>query len=137
MTNEVTTTTASVRDFACSCGTENQKRMADLTEWTLQQIRYTSEYREKHPEYQKWVLTVVIAELAARYGAYIVGIPTDPGGWSAIQAKAEAGEWTRESYSTWVECDHIEEGIYLTLQKFAEKFPKGNNKSEEEVDSED
>jgi hypothetical protein len=119
------------RGFACNCGDEAKANLEEMKEVVLQLLKVSSEWRIKYSHY---LLDMLVKDLSARFGAEIVGIPTDPGGWSAVEAEVvfDAEYVVVKDFSTVIECDRIEDGILLTLLAFYDRFPDGNFKPEED-----
>lgn len=101
-------------DFACSCSDEGKARCAKVLAWAQR-------WAEATPEN---FLTRAIYELNWRWNASITDIANDM--WSAIvTVKPEIG--TSAEWSTYIQCDRLEDGLAFTLRAYYDKYGKGND----------
>ena len=103
-------------DFACSCDDEYKQECAEIKKWAIDFLN------SKHTDYivdDSNLLSQVVYYLSWYYQANITGIPNDPGGWSAVTAESY-GE--TDNIKTYIECDHVEDGIVFTLKAFYDYY---------------
>lgn len=65
------------------------------------------------PEEDRFLLTGIVYYLSGYYNAEVTAIHNDPGGWSGIAAESRKN--SKNHFKTWIECDLIEDGFYLTF----------------------
>lgn len=102
------TGTEKLSKFACSCGDDQKKLMADLHEW----VKAT--YFKKGVEPQFYV-TALLHRLHWNYWAEIERIALDQWGGMKIQADA-TDHLDGEATELWIEFDRFEDGLALALK---------------------
>jgi len=114
-------------DFACSCGDEKRLECAEIKQWAMDFL--------SHPNYRVTDADFVdqaIVYLNDSYQAQIVGIPSDQ--WFAIITQSEGDPLT--NIRTYIQCDHVEDGIAFTLKAFYDHFGKNRILPEDDEDDE-
>lgn len=89
-------------DFICRHG-DSEPEAEKVYQWVLDHLNTTPER----------LVTAVAYELDAYHNAHITGIPCDQ--WAGVEAKKYDG-----SFSTFVQCDVVEDGLARTIQLFVE-----------------
>lgn len=117
------------KQFACNCGPEAEKKMEELHEWVAETF-----YKTNGPPAPEHYATALLYVMAGSYGAWIEGIPLDPGGWGAVEVKAE-DEPNRnppDGVSLYVQFDRLEDGIALSIKALHDKYGKSRPWVEED-----
>lgn len=105
----------SYKDFLCVCTPESKQDAEALFDDVVRYFKKISKDSIDIP----W-LTWIVQDLNWEYKAYINSIHNDM--WSGVSAKKYSEE---EPFSTWIECDIVEQGIAATWLAFAvhDKIP--------------
>lgn len=121
-----------VSGFACRCGEDGKRAMAELHDWVAKEVL------QGPPKPENYV-TTLLYELAAPYSAWIEGVPLDPGGWGAIVTEAidDKALAPPEGLHVYMQFDRFEDGLALTLKKMFEEYGPRRTYEEEDDDGTD
>lgn len=110
-----------LRDFACRCGEERTKQMAELRQDVMRRLEISEESQ---------LVTGVVFSLHWDFHVEITGIHTDQ--WSVITTKKYD-----ETVITRVECDWIEDGFALTWKRYADLKEEDDRRDGPRVEGDD
>jgi len=99
--------------MACSCGDDGKVRMEDMRLSVIDKVYGKYANRDFNSYTQ---IDWIVRDIAIRWGGAVTGVPTDPGGWSAVEMIAHDGT------IIFVECDRILDGFYLGWQMFFDRY---------------
>jgi hypothetical protein len=102
-------------DFACRCTPKASAKAQAVLEWAYQHLsKGTTEMRPIQTDATN-LLSHVVFTLEWNYRAMITMIPTDQ--WSAVATSTHD-----KKFSTYIQCDNVEDGLAYTLKAYYDKF---------------
>jgi hypothetical protein len=121
-----------LNDFACSCGDDNKHECAEVRQWALEFLS-SDNYRVTEAA----LIDGIVYYLSGYYRAQIVGIPNDPGGWSAVEAQSQDEGEDNKGIETFIQCDQILDGFAFTLKAFHDHYGPKRPYKEDSDEGED